>query len=281
MGPTSGHPRRRLIADVYSRAAPTYDRCASSYHAHYASSLVQRACLRSTDTVLDLACGTGAILAAAAPLLDDGGQVIGVDIAAGMAAVADQEIRKRGNANAHVAVMDAEHLGFRPHCFDAVFCAFAMHIVPDPESVIAEVRRVLRAGGTFALSAWAEEDPNWDWERQLFDSFRGSGSRSSRDLSPPGAVANMLSGWHGLSVDCEDYLVHLSDENEWWAWKWSYGIRHALEQLDDEALARLKDAGFKRMQAQRTPAGFPVRLRAWLATAQAPPALGTTAHADP
>jgi hypothetical protein len=91
----------------------------------------------------------------------------------------------------------------------------------------------------------------------------------SVDLSGADKVAALLGEhWTDVHVATEDYHATLRDEQEWWDWKWSYGIRLALEQVDETTLARLKDAAFARMQPQREASGFPLRLRALLATAR-------------
>ena len=43
--------------------------------------------------------------------------------------------------------MDARRLEYPEGCFDGVFAPYVMSVVPEPEAVMAEMRRVLRPGG--------------------------------------------------------------------------------------------------------------------------------------
>jgi SAM-dependent methyltransferase len=216
--------------------------------------------------VLDVACGTGAIARSFAPRVP-AGRVVACDLAAGMVAAARNETR----SDVHVAVMDAEKVGLARDSFDVVACAFALHIIPNPARALAEVTRVTRADGVFACSLWADDDPRWQWEGELFASLGARTRLQSHDLSSADKVSALLGEhWKNVHVDTEDYHATLRDEQEWWDWKWSYGIRLALEQVGETTLARLKDTAFARMQPQREASGFPLRLRALLATARNP-----------
>jgi SAM-dependent methyltransferase len=96
--------------------------------------------LDGTETILDVGCGNGAYLG---ELRRRGhtGRLLGVDLSPGMAAVA-------AASGAHVLVGDATHL---PVASAAVDVALAMHMlyhVPDVPATVAELRRVVRPGGT-------------------------------------------------------------------------------------------------------------------------------------
>lgn len=91
--------------------------------------------------VLELACGTGLIsrrLAGSVKSLE------ATDFAPEMIAEAK---KKAGSARLHYSVQDASALPYAAQSFDAVVIANALHIVPDPEAVMGEIRRVLKRGG--------------------------------------------------------------------------------------------------------------------------------------
>ncbi len=100
--------------------------------------------------VLDVACGTGFIAAAAT---SRGAKAVGVDFAPSMVA----EARKKFPATEFLEG-DAEALPFDGGTFDAVICAFAIMQLPDPDRAIGEALRVLRPGGRYVLTMWSSPE---------------------------------------------------------------------------------------------------------------------------
>jgi SAM-dependent methyltransferase len=102
---------------------------------------------------LDLSCGSGAFsraLAAAAP----GALVVGLDISRAMLGVAAQ--RTRGYGNVVLVRGDAHALPFVDGAFGGVNNAGALHAYDDPELVFREIRRIVRPGGLYVGSTFAE-----------------------------------------------------------------------------------------------------------------------------
>lgn len=99
------------------------------------------------DRVLDVGCGPGTLVAAAA---ERGAHATGVDLAEGMV----QEARRR-HPDLTFLQGDAEALPFADGAFDVALGAFLVNHTPDAEAAIRELRRVAR---TVALAAWGPED---------------------------------------------------------------------------------------------------------------------------
>jgi SAM-dependent methyltransferase len=100
--------------------------------------------------VLDLCCGQGNVSEA---LLAGGFQVVGADFSPAMLAHA----RRRVPTGEFVKA-DAQDLPFADGDFDAVVCNFGIPHVPDQPRALAQVRRVLRPGGQFAMTSWYGPD---------------------------------------------------------------------------------------------------------------------------
>lgn len=103
--------------------------------------------------LLDVACGTGHLVAAASAR---GAVSEGVDFAEPMVEIA-RSTYPRANFN----VADATCLPFDDASFDAVTCAFGLLHMESPQEAIDEAFRVLRPGGRFAFTLWyGAEDGN-------------------------------------------------------------------------------------------------------------------------
>jgi SAM-dependent methyltransferase len=102
---------------------------------------------------LDLSCGPGLFaraMAAAAP----GALVVGLDISRAMLEVAAR--RCHGYGNVVLVRGDAHAIPFADGSFGGINNAGALHAYDDPEQVFREVRRVLRPGGVYVGSTFAE-----------------------------------------------------------------------------------------------------------------------------
>lgn len=103
--------------------------------------LLDVAALPAGARVLDLACGAGTTLGL---LTAAGHRPLGVDVEPRVVARA----RRRGQA----VVADAHRLPLPDGAVDAVVCECAVSTFGRTSTALAEVARVLRPGGTFAMS---------------------------------------------------------------------------------------------------------------------------------
>jgi ubiquinone/menaquinone biosynthesis C-methylase UbiE len=229
---------KTLLAGVFGRAAPTYERAGPSFFGEVAGRLVTLADPRAGARVLDVATGTGAALSEAARGAGPTGMVVGVDLAAPMVAEARRRGRQAGLADPAVLVMDAEALGFRAGVFDAVLCASALYLLPHPEQALRGFRRVLRRGGTLAVAVFgADLDVRWSWRGELL-------ARLAPPLEPLGRRFDQASlgraleeaGFGVVAMEVERLDVAYADAATWWASEWSHGERALLELMREPDL---------------------------------------------
>ncbi len=116
---------------------------------------------RGDEQVLDVGCGHGMMLLAAAKQLTSG-RALGIDIwsqvdqadnssAATLANAALENVADR----VQVEDADARHLPFPDNSFDVVVSSFVIHNLSQPadrERVIREIARVLKPGGQLAIA---------------------------------------------------------------------------------------------------------------------------------
>jgi SAM-dependent methyltransferase len=99
---------------------------------------------------LDVGCGTGALSATILQRVEPAG-VLGVDSSAEFLAHARKQVQHRRGA---IDLGDAQALPLGDGQFDAAVSGLVLNFVPDPERMVAEMRRVVRPGGTVALYVW-------------------------------------------------------------------------------------------------------------------------------
>src|SRR5919199_2573840 len=114
------------VLGVFSRAAPTYDTVGPRHFEHFARRVVEFAGVWPDDRVLDVATGTGTVLAAAAERLGGTGHMVGVDLTAAMLERAAATVRDRALRNVDLKLGDAERLDLASESFNVVLCAFGL-----------------------------------------------------------------------------------------------------------------------------------------------------------
>jgi ubiquinone/menaquinone biosynthesis C-methylase UbiE len=262
--------KKTILEQVFTRTAESYVRI--RYFDTFGAWLVDVAKIAEGAAVLDVACGRGAVLFPAGARVGTRGHVTGIDLAEGMARATQAEIDRRGIVNASARQMDAEHLDFADKTFDAVLCGFSLQFFPDLPRALGEFRRVLKPGGTLAVSTWGDDDPAWEWFDDLRKRYGASLRLASNSLDTPDKVTAALERGGFVDVSVRERVLDevFVDEEEWWNVEWSISGREGLERLGPEQLAALKNDAFAHMQSQRTKRGFAYRLMAFLATARVP-----------
>lgn len=133
-------------AAVYDWLAPVMTLGLEGRYRRRAIELLQ---LLGPERVLDVGCGTGILTRRLAETLDASrsDQVIGIDAAAGMIAVARRKAATLPNIGFETAL--AERLPFADGTFDAAVSTFFHHHIDYELKVrsLAELRRVLKPGG--------------------------------------------------------------------------------------------------------------------------------------
>jgi O-methyltransferase/aklanonic acid methyltransferase len=253
---------------VWDRAAPTYGRAGPDHFSHFASRLIQFAPIAAGATVLDLACGTGALASAVTRAAPPIRELVAADLSAGMLRRAAAEIPQHGTRWG-VAAMNAQQLAFRDGTFDTVVCGSALDTFADPAKALAETHRVLRPGGKLGLwiapSWWWQNDPRWDWHEDLLNSLGIDAGRAPASLGSSVALRQTIlaAGFRAVSIRTEQLSLRFPDASQWWQWAWSHGSRQILEQLSPGQLAIYRQAAFQCIGRH----GIEGRMEAVLATA--------------
>jgi ubiquinone/menaquinone biosynthesis C-methylase UbiE len=101
--------------------------------------------------VLEIGCGPGVILEAAARRTTPGA-LHAVDVQPEMVTRASKRLADRGLGDVDIRRANAAALPHPDNSFELVYMVTVIGEFPDPAAVLAEVRRVLKPGGVFAVT---------------------------------------------------------------------------------------------------------------------------------
>lgn len=107
---------------------------------------------RKEQKVLELACGTGQLTAF---LAQNSNNWIATDFSEKMVGEAKKRLNKE---NVTYQVQDATKLTYNDNVFDIVLIANALHIMPNPDKALSEIRRVLKEDGILIAPTFVYEE---------------------------------------------------------------------------------------------------------------------------
>ena len=162
--------KAKRVAGVFSSVAQRYDAMndlmSFGLHRLWKVFTVETAAVKAGDRVLDVAGGTGDLAKSLARRVGPRGEVWLTDINGDMLGVGRDRLADAGLL-LPVVQCDAERLPFPANYFDCVTVAFGLRNMTHKESALAEMRRVLRAGGRLLVlefsKVWRPLSPLYDF----------------------------------------------------------------------------------------------------------------------
>ena len=133
--------RMKQPSDFWDKHAAHYDRFLRRDMAAYQQMYELICPAVRHKTVLELATGTGLI---ASHIINAAEQIEATDASEEMIHLAKEANR---SSKLHFSVQDMFYLPYADQSFDVVIVSNALHIVPEPERALAEIRRVLKDDG--------------------------------------------------------------------------------------------------------------------------------------
>jgi ubiquinone/menaquinone biosynthesis C-methylase UbiE len=166
-----------------------------------------------SDRLLEAGCGSGILCRQMTPSVAPHGRATGLDISPGLISLARDYARQAGLVDAiHWCTGKAESLPFAEASFTGVLAARLFLHVSEPETVLRELRRVLRPGGKVVAMDWDFETVTVDhsnreltrrilhWRCDHYGGNNWSGRQIKRQMAqagfcnlqvfPVGSVAN-------------------------------------------------------------------------------------------
>lgn len=154
--------------DFWGRNALRYDRFMRKDRAAYGALYAQIRPVVKDKTVLELATGTGLI---AKNIVGEARHIEATDASPEMIAEAKKDNHWK---KLHFSVQNMFHLPYADGSFDVVIVANALHIVPEPEKALGEIRRVLKDDGVLIAPTFTHGDNGfWGRVRAFFMELAG------------------------------------------------------------------------------------------------------------
>jgi demethylmenaquinone methyltransferase / 2-methoxy-6-polyprenyl-1,4-benzoquinol methylase len=146
--------RTELARGLFASLGPTYDRYANllsfGQDPRWRRFLVSRIEVGPDDTVLDVACGTGAV--AVDLVRQKGCSVVGVDQSPEMLDEARRRLALAAETSrVRLVEASAQELPFENASFDGLTAAYLLRYLDDLPAGLRELARVLRRGATASL----------------------------------------------------------------------------------------------------------------------------------
>ena len=161
----------------YDKISGVYDLLAEHSEGPVRQTGLDKLALAPGEHVLEIGYGTGHCLVQLAEAVGPEGKVFGIDLSEGMRARARERVEKEHLIDrVELSCGDATHLPYPDGSMDAVFMSFTLELFDTPEipQVLAECKRVLRAGGRIGVVAITKEGKEgfaveaYEWTHQHF-----------------------------------------------------------------------------------------------------------------
>jgi ubiquinone/menaquinone biosynthesis C-methylase UbiE len=253
--------RKQLVVDVFDRGAPEYDQLGVDFFTPPGRELVAQAGIAGGERVLDVGCGRGAVLFAAAAAVGPAGRVVGIDLSPRMVELTAADAAARGLTQVSVVQGDAERPDFPPHSFDAVLAGLVVFFLTDPAGTLRAYGSLLAPRGRLGFTTFAAQDPVFDSAMRAAGSFVPDALPPRAERQGPFASVDgitgilRVAGFHDVRIEERTYESRFTDADHWIAWVWSHGGRATLERVPPETLPQAVAAAKAEFRAARTPRG--------------------------
>lgn len=241
----------------------------------YQPTFLGAAALQRDDHILDIGCGSGATTRAAAQCAPDG-HALGVDLSAGMIALARELAQREQLVNARFVCADAQIEPFETDAFDVAISRTGAMFFGRPEDAFANIARAVRPGGRLVLMTWQPFERN-EWLPALATALSGRAPTAPPadapgpfSLSSPSRVRALLGGAGFEQVELDSVVEPMCfgrDPDD--AFEFVIGLfGWMLRGLDDDAARAAQQRLHAELLRHATSEGVLLGSAAWMITAR-------------
>jgi phosphatidylethanolamine/phosphatidyl-N-methylethanolamine N-methyltransferase len=138
---------RKEVKHIYTKYSSVYDRVFSHFFFPRIKLGINKSQIAKGDRVIEVGIGTGISL----PLYPGGCKIVGIDVTRKMLEKAQEKKKRHRLEHVDLIEMDAENMTFNDDSFDHALAAFVVTVVPNPEKMVAEMKRVTKNGGNIVI----------------------------------------------------------------------------------------------------------------------------------
>jgi ubiquinone/menaquinone biosynthesis C-methylase UbiE len=237
----------RRAERTYTSAADRFTAPQLSFWELWGSETVDRIGLAPGARVLDLCCGAGASAIPAARAVGPQGGVVGVDVSRALLDLARASADAEGLTNLELRCVDATATGYADGEFDAVVCVFGVFFLPDRAAFTSEMWRMVRPGGTLALTTWGPgwlepaSSMFWDAVREVEPSLH-KGFNPWDDITEPAQLVDLYqrAGIGGATAEPVVGRQPVDRPEDFWVMVMGGGLRATVDALSPEQADRVR-----------------------------------------
>lgn len=135
------------VLSTYRRYAPIYDLLFGAVLGPGRKRMARIVNQLNPEKLLEVGVGTGLALS----LYPRATQITGIDLSPEMLKRAESQVKKMPEKMVSLHIMNAEELGFADDSFDCVTAPYVLSVTPNPDRLVAELRRVCKPGGHIVI----------------------------------------------------------------------------------------------------------------------------------
>ena len=248
----------RRAERTYTSAADRFTAPQLSFWERWGRETVDRIDLEAGARVLDLCCGAGASAIPAARAVGPQGRVVGVDVSQALLDLARSTADAEGLTNLELRCADATATGCADGEFDAVVCVFGVFFLPDMVAFIQEMWRMVRPGGTLAITTWG---PGWlePASSMFWDAVRGvepslyKGFNPWDEITEPAALLDLFdrAGIAGATAVPAEGRQPVDRPDDFWVMVMGGGLRATVDALTPAQQDRVRGEVLTRVRADK------------------------------